>query len=167
MTLTKKWEKFEEVIKKRMTAERNGEQEEKGQGKCHCKLHMTIYKTHLSSKRIMFSSDKPPYTRNFLMLQTCVFSYLPNLMVLSIAGLSSFRMRYCNTKYLVTTVHINYYLNSQTRQKMQENKTIFFTLWNYDKEVLVQIWYTPSINKPWKKKITHYIFGERKRKKLI
>ena len=43
----------------------------------------------------MFSSLIPPNTLNFFRLHTCVFSYFPKVMLCTMAGRSSFRVRYC------------------------------------------------------------------------
>lgn len=51
--------------------------------------------SYLDKRSVMFSSFIPPKTLNFFKLQTCVFSYLPNVMLWTMAGLSSFRIKYC------------------------------------------------------------------------
>lgn len=51
--------------------------------------------SYLDNRSVMFSSFIPPKTLNFFKLQTCVFSYLPNVILWTMAGLSSFRIKYC------------------------------------------------------------------------
>lgn len=51
--------------------------------------------SYLDKRSVIFSSFIPPKTLNFFKLQTCVFSYLPNVMLWTIAGLSSFKIKYC------------------------------------------------------------------------
>lgn len=54
----------------------------------HCKFN-----TYFSKSSIMFSGSKPPYTLNFFILHTCVFSYLPNVIVFTIEGNRNFNIR--------------------------------------------------------------------------
>lgn len=54
--------------------------------------------SYLDKRSVIFSSFIPPKTLNFFKLQTCVFSYLPNVMLWTMAGLSSFRIKYCGRK---------------------------------------------------------------------
>lgn len=53
------------------------------------------FTSYLDKRSVMFSSFIPPKTLNFFKLQTCVFSYLPNVILWTMAGLSSFRIKYC------------------------------------------------------------------------
>lgn len=46
----------------------------------------------------MFSSLMPPNTLNFFRLHTWVFSYFPKVMLWTIAGLSSFKIKYCEQR---------------------------------------------------------------------
>lgn len=84
---------------------------------------------YLSNNGIMCSSSKPPITLNLRKLHTCVFSYLPNLMRLTIAGRSSFSVRYCggvfvfddqrDTWLLGQSSRIFLYLHAKRKQTIQ------------------------------------------------
>ena len=71
----------------------------------HHRSHNTTY---LSNSSIRWSSVRPPYTLNFFRLHTCVFSYLPNLMLSTMAGLSSFSIKYCHKNIIYCHTSIKY-----------------------------------------------------------
>lgn len=62
--------------------------------------------TYPSNNSIILLSSRPPNTLNFLILHTCVCSYLPNVIVFTIAGWCNFKTRYCGG-LLLSEVHLD------------------------------------------------------------